>query len=188
MKKFIISGILMSLFVVVFAFNARAQMMNYGATGTPSATGGQTAQEEAQGKIIWEQLQSKTTTCANLKDEDFYVLGEYFMGQMMGSSHEAMNTIMVQQLGTRGETQMHIVMGKRLSGCDTSAAYSAGGIGFMPMMQMMWGGWSSPFGYNSMMNFEYGFSFSSWIFAVASIAWLIVGILAIVLLWKKIKK
>src|SRR3989338_812180 len=47
------------------------------------------------------------------------------------------------------DEQIHIVMGKRLSGCDTSAIFPAISGGWMPMMNMMWGGWSSPFGNNS---------------------------------------
>ena len=81
------------------------------------------------------------------------------MGQMIGTSHEAMNTMMEQMMGKEGEEQMHVVMGKRLSGCDTSAAIPSQGVGFMPMMQMMMGGlpagqagWSSPFGSNNSTN------------------------------------
>lgn len=85
------------------------------------------------------KLQTKQTTCADLSEEDFSVLGEYFMGQMIGTSHEAMNTMMEQMMGKEGEEQMHVVMGKRLSGCDTSAAIPSQGVGFMPMMQMMMG-------------------------------------------------
>jgi putative membrane protein len=46
-------------------------------------------------------------------------------------------------------------MGKRLSGCDPQAAYPAQSQGLMSMMNMMTGGWSSPFrsnqGNNPMM-------------------------------------
>lgn len=81
------------------------------------------------------------------------------MGQMMGSFHAAMNAMMIQTHGEQGEEQIHIAMGKRLSGCDTSATIPFQSSGWM---QMMWGGWSSPFGFNStnnMMNFGYGFWF-----------------------------
>jgi hypothetical protein len=43
-----------------------------------------------------------------LTDEDFGALGEYFMGQMMGSSHSAMNQMMVNMMGEEGEKQ-HIM-------------------------------------------------------------------------------
>jgi hypothetical protein len=43
-------------------------------------------------------------------------------------------------------------MGKRLSGCDTSAEFPSQGVGFMPMIQMMMGGWSSPMGSNQSNN------------------------------------
>lgn len=142
-----------------------------------------TAQEEAEGKAVWERLQAEQTACTDLSDDDFGALGEYFMGQMMGNSHSAMNQMMVNMMGTEGEEQAHIVMGKRLSGCDTSAAFPSQGIGFMPMMQMMWGGWSSPLGFNStndMMNFGYGFSIFGRLFMFLWWGLIIIAIAALV--------
>ncbi len=144
---------------------------------------GHTAREEAEGKLVWEQLREKQVVCKDVSDENFETLGEYFMGQMMGESHEAMNAMLVQMMGEEGEEQMHAVMGKRLSGCDTSAAFPAKGVGFMPMMQMM-GGWSSPSGFtqrnNSMMNFGLTpFGGFGWIFMVLWWVLVIAGILAL---------
>lgn len=93
-----------------------------------------TTQEEAKGKAIWEQLQAKQIQCKDLKDDDFDVLGEYFMGQRLGASHANMNAMMKQMMGDAGETQMHITLGKRLSGCDPQAAAPVNGSRFMPMM------------------------------------------------------
>lgn len=107
-----------------------------------------TVREEAEGKEVWQKLQSREIECASVSDDAFEVLGEYFMGQMVGDSHAAMNQMMTNRMGEEGEKQMHLVMGKRLSGCDTAAAFPAQGAGFMPMMNMMWGGWSSPYGSN----------------------------------------
>ena len=101
-----------------------------------------TAREEQEGKGLWDTLQAKEIACENLSDEQFGVLGEYFMGQMAGESHAAMNAMMIQAHGEDGEEQIHIIMGKRLSGCNTSAAFPAISGGWMPMMNMMWGGWS----------------------------------------------
>ena len=152
--------------------------------GSNSTPDDHTAREEAEGKATWEKLQAKQTACTDLSDEDFGALGEYFMGQMMGSSHSAMNQMMVNMMGEEGEEQIHIVMGKRLSGCDTSAAFPSQGVGFMPMMQMMMGGWSSPFGFNptnnSMMNFGYGFGFFGWLFMLLWWVLIIVAVIALV--------
>src|SRR3989338_7421158 len=82
-----------------------------------------TAREEQEGKELWNKLQAKEIACENLGDEQYGVLGEYFMGTMAGDSHAAMNAMMIQAHGEDGEEQIHIVMGKRLSGCDTSAAF-----------------------------------------------------------------
>mgnify|MGYP001607227913 CR=1 FL=1 len=164
--------------------------------GVVFAQSDHTAREEAEGKIVWEKLQAKQIQCSDLSDENFGALGEYFMGTMLGASHEAMNNMMIQMMGEKGEEQMHVVMGKRLSGCDTSAAFPSQGVGFMPMMQMMTGGpagipsgsngvkWSSPFGFNStnnMMNFGFtplgGFG---WIFMILWWALIIAGIVALI--------
>ena len=143
-----------------------------------------TAREEAEGRAVWDKLQAKQVGCVDLSDEDFGALGEYFMGQMTGDSHEAMNAMMTQMMGEEGEEAMHVVMGKRLSGCDTSAAFPSQGVGFMPMMQMMMGGWSSPFGNNStnnMMNFGFtSFSWFGWIFMILFWVLVIVGIIALI--------
>ena len=92
------------------------------------------AEEQAAGKVVWDKLQNKEVQCKDLTDEDFDVLADFFMGNMMGANHEAMNTMMAQRLGEEGEEQMHIAMGKRLSGCDTTAAFPQGSEYFMPMM------------------------------------------------------
>ena len=127
-----------------------------------------TAREEKEGKVIWEKLQAKQITCDELSDGDFGALGEYYMGQMVGDSHEAMNQMMTNMMGKEGEEQMHVVMGKRLSGCDTSAK----------------GGVNSMMGFGNMMGWG-GFGL------LASLFWIIIFVDLILLgvwLWKKITK
>ena len=97
------------------------------------------SEEIAAGLAVLQKLQNKELTCATLSDQNFKLLGEYFMGQMMGDSHEAMNDAIVQRIGLVGQEAMHIAMGKRFSGCDVSAALPMGGGGFFPMVQMMGG-------------------------------------------------
>ena len=143
-----------------------------------------TAREEKEGKELWDKLQAKEVACADLNDEQYGVLGEYFMGQMAGESHAAMNAMMIQAHGEDGEEQIHIVMGKRLSGCDTSASFPAISGGWMPMMNMMWGGWSSPFGNNNstnnMMNLGFEpFGSFGWIFMILWWVVIIAGIVAL---------
>lgn len=129
--------ILLALFLSLPYVVAAQGMMNSSVT---SPANDHTVREEAGGKDLWQKFQDKVVTCDSLTQEQFAALGEYFMGQMMGDSHAAMNQMMIQMMGEAGEEQMHIVMGKRLSGCDTSAAYPMSGAGFMPMMNMMMGG------------------------------------------------
>lgn len=93
----------------------------------------------ADGLAILQKLQSKEVTCADLSDQSFEFMGEYFMGQMMGTSHAAMNEAIRQRLGEAGEVATHISMGKRFSGCNPTAPLPIDGGGFFPMVQMMGG-------------------------------------------------
>lgn len=182
MKKIIFFTI--SIFGISLLFNGI--VLAQGMMGTNAiSSDGHTAREEAEGKAVWEKLQAKELACKDLSDDNFGTLGEYFMGQMTGTSHEAMNNMMIQMMGEEGEEQMHVVMGKRLSGCDTSAAIPSQGVGFMPMMQMMMGGWSSPFGSNqsnnSMMNFGFTpFGAFGWVFMILWWVLIIAGIVALI--------
>src|SRR3989344_1550116 len=182
----LIFTILAAVVIGSFAANVNAQMM--GGFSNTSVDWNEvvehTAREEQEGKKLWKKLQTKEVTCADLNDEQYGVLGEYFMGQMAGDSHVAMNTMMIQAHGEDGEEQIHIVMGKRLSGCDTSAAFPAISGGWMPMMNIMWGGWTSPFSNNStnnMMNFGFGpFGGFGWIFMILWWVLIISGIVALI--------
>ena len=99
------------------AFGSLKMMpMMWGGNEQASDDGAQ-AKEEAEGKALYEKLQAKQARCQDLKDNDFELIGEYMMGQRAGASHEQMNAMMKQMMGTDGEEQMHIIMGKKLSGC-----------------------------------------------------------------------
>jgi putative membrane protein len=170
-----------------FASSASAQMMGGFSNSTADweEVVAHTIREEKEGKELWDKFQAKEVACENLNDEQFGVLGEYFMGTMTGESHPAMNAMLMQMHGEEGEEQMHIIMGKRLSGCDTSASLAAEWSGGMPMMNMMWGGWSSGFNNNltnnNMMNFGFGtmggfgfiFMILWWVLIIAGIVALI---------------
>ena len=186
MKKLIFT-IFAAIVISPFATTANAQMMGGFSNSSVDwdAVVEHTLREEQEGKELWNKLQAKEVVCTNLNDGQFGVLGEYFMGQMAGDSHAAMNAMMIQTHGEEGEEQIHIVMGKRLSGCDTSAAFPAGSGGWMPMMNMMWGGGSSPFGgnnsTNNMMNFGFGtIGGFGWIFMALWWVLIIAGIVAII--------
>src|SRR3989344_3543867 len=168
MKRFIIilTAIFSLLFLLIRAMPAQSQ--------TTSPIDNHTASEEAEGKVIWEKLQAKQIECKDLTDENYGSLGEYYMGQMMGNSHAAMNTMMERMMGKEGEEQMHIAMGKRLSGCDTSAQLPQNGVGFMPMMWMLGGGG------NPMMGGWNGFCLLGWIPMLLFWILLILGVVALI--------
>src|SRR3989338_2984739 len=118
------------LFVYIFVFMFAA-----------SGAHGQITEDETAGKAILEKLQRKEVVCANLTDNDFNLLGDYYMGEMMGSSHKTMDKLMVERMGEQNERLMHMAMGKRFSGCDTSASFPSQGVGFLPMMGYGGFGW-----------------------------------------------
>ncbi len=182
------------VFVFAFGINAHAQMMGMPKAST-STTMTETQQEEAEGKAIWDKLQNKEVTCKDLKDDDFDVLADFFMANMMGANHEAMNEMMADRLGEDGEKQLHIAMGKRLSGCDTSAELPKGSEYFIPMMggHMSQGGmmndrkdWDeSRGGYDGDMMSHGGFGFFHLIFPILGFIFLFLGS---IFFWNGIKR
>lgn len=204
--KNVVFAIFAAVIFSLFAAGVNAQMSApYGTESSRLGMGGfsnstadwesaveHTAREEKEGKELWDKLQAKEVKCSDLGDEKYGALGEYFMGAMMGNSHAAMNAMMIQAHGKEGEEKIHIVMGKRLSGCDASAAFPSQTVGFMPMMQMMGGwpygsgsGWSSPFGLNnginSMMNYGFmPFGLFGWFFMVLVWALIIFGVFSLI--------
>src|SRR3989339_325050 len=184
-----------SLAILIFAFSLSVPslsfaqgMMDFNNTSTQNDDG-HTAREEAEGKEIWGKLQSGELKCEDLSDENFGALGEYFMGQMAGDSHETMNAMMIRMMGEEGEEEMHVAMGKRMSGCEPNAAIPQNMMnsGMMQMMigSGMMGNWSNSSALNnnftnpmSMMNF--GFAPFGWIFMILFWALVIAGIVALI--------
>lgn len=188
MKKNVFFTISISVIFLLFSGIVFAQGMMGFPNSSPDDTAIQSQRkEEQEGKNILDDLNNKTVVCSEISDSDFEKIGEYFMGQSIGdiSRHIAMNEMMKRMVGEKGEEQTHIAMGKRLSGCDASAAFPTQNVGFLPMMNMMWGGWSSSFGLNqennSMMNFGSTlFGWFGWIFMILLWVLIIVGIVALI--------
>jgi len=128
-------------------------MMGFSNTSTDNTAVQSQQQEEQEGQKFINKLKNQTSTCSQLTDADFEKIGEYFMGQSIGNTqkHIAMNDMMKRMMGEKGEEQAHQAMGKRLSGCNTTAAFPAQDNGFLPMMGMLgmiggsnqWGGRTS---------------------------------------------
>ena len=188
MKKFIFSIIGLIGFTLVLSGSVFAQGMMGFSNSTIDNTAIQSQQaEEQEGAKLLDELNTKIIICQKLTDDNFEKIGEYYMGKMIGDTarHIAMNSMMQSMMGQTGEEQAHIAMGKRISGCDTSAEFPSQGTGFMPMMQMMMGGWSSPVGSNqsnnSMMNFGFGtFGGFGWVFMILWWVLIIAGIVALI--------
>jgi len=142
-----------------------------------------TAREEVEGKEIWEKLQAKQLECKNLTDEQYGSLGEYFMGQSIGDTqrHALMNQMMTSMMGEEGEEQMHVAMGKRVSGCEPNAQVPSNRVSFMPMMWMMGGGGNPMMGtgWGNMMGGWNGFGILGWIPMLLFWVLLILGVVAL---------
>ena len=184
MKKILLTAIiLITLLLTPSSAFAQGMMGNW--TGSPSSaiSDDHTAREEAGGKEIWEKLQAKQLECKNLTDEQYGSLGEYFMGQSIGNTqrHALMNQMMTNMMGEEGEEQMHVAMGKRLSGCEPNAQVPSNGVGFMPMMWMMGGGGNPMMGtgWGNMMGGWNGFGILGWIPMLLFWILLILGVVAL---------
>ena len=187
MKKIFFITTFVLGFALPTGFSSAQGMMGFSNSSPDNAAIQSQQQEEREGKTFLDNLNSKTITCSQLKDADFEKIGEYFMGQSTGDTarHIAMNDMMKPMMGGQGEEQLHIAWGKRGSGCDTSGAFPSQSTGFAPMMNMMWGGWSSPLGSNqsnnSMMNFGFmPFGGFGWIFMILWWVLIIAGIVALI--------
>lgn len=182
MKRFTI--LILAFFLLGFMVSGKSMQAQ-----ATSPSDDHTAREEAEGKKVWDKLQAKQLECKDLTDENYGSLGEYYMGQMTGNSHAAMNIMMERMMGKDGEEQIHIVMGKRLSGCNTSAQLPQNGLGFMPMMWMMGstgspqvGGGGNPmmgFGGNNIMGGWNAFGLLGWIPMLLFWILLILGVVAL---------
>ncbi len=185
MKTTLLSFAIALFAIVPFTGIAHAQMMyGYGYNGYGGMMGGYgyesaasssaaTSTSDVAGQTLWNQLSAKQISCNQLTNSDFASLGDYFMGAMMGSAHEAADQQMTYALGAQGDEQMHIAMGERLSGCNPSAAYPQGGENFFPSMMGGWGmmGYGYPGG-----GISYGFGYSpfGWLLEIGW--WILVAV------------
>lgn len=196
MKKLIL---ILSVFAVfLWVKPAFAQMMggNYQGEATPSQSDIQDEQNmQDAGQQIYQNLQNKKITCQNLTSDDYEKLGEYFMGQAAGSAqnHVYWDRRIQTMMGENGDAQMHIVWGKRGSGCLSNAPIPSDTPSFLNGMMNYEPSNKQGGGYN-MMGFGYGMmnGYYGWGGSLLSVAVCLVVLVDLVLLgvylWKKIGK
>lgn len=141
-------------------------------------------QEELAGKDLWMQIQNQQLVCATVSDEQFRLMGEFFMGQMMGDAHRAMNNRLLASLGKEASNETHITFGKRLSGCNRDAAYTNAYLRFMPMMGMMFenGNWDGAYAYRTkmMQNMYTYYGSNGWDgWVIICLWWILIGALIV---------
>jgi preprotein translocase subunit SecG len=193
MKKIIIllTPIFLFLGLSINISSARAQGMMGQVNNTNTITVAATAKDEADGKAVWEKLQSNKLACKDISDDEFDVLGDYYMGQNLGSteSHDAMNIRMKNMMGEEAEKQMHIFW-QATKWLRHELSIPANGSTYLPMMgfgNMMNNGWgnNNQGGFVSMMGFNGTnpiFSQATWFLALLFLA------LGIIYFWKGINK
>src|SRR3989339_748573 len=192
MKKLILVPILLlTMLMTPSAALAQGMMDNWGSSPSSITSDDHTAREEVEGKEIWEKLQAKQLECNNLTDEQYGSLGEYFMGQSIGNTqrHALMNQMMTNMMGEEGEEEMHVAMGKRMSGCEPDAAIPQSMMS-SGMMQLMIGSgmmdnWLNSSAFNNYFTnpssmFDFGFASFGWIFMILFWVLVIVGIVALI--------
>lgn len=200
MKKTIIYlGTFLALILVAGTANAQMMRNGYGMMGYyPAATSSVSASQDpdiAAGRQLWSELQAQKTQCSQFTTTNFNNLGDYFMQQMMGSAHQAMEQTIINQSGQAGLDAMHVAMGERFSGCNPNAAFPTGMMGCgMPMMGLYGyynnGASSTPqnnnpyfnmmgYGYGPMMGYGYADPWG-WVFMVLFWVLIIVGIIVLV--------
>jgi hypothetical protein len=135
---------------------------------------------EVAGQSLIEQLQNKTISCTSLTQGDYENIDEYYMSLMMGSGHDAMDQSIVSRYGEAYDTNMHIAMGERFSGCNTNVAFPSGITGFGPMMG---GNYIDGNGYNG--GYGWGGSFFMGIFGILAIIGLVAVIKWVITFTKK---
>ena len=206
MKKAIIyfglSAVALLAFAGMGAGAAHAQMMGrYGTNGayggmmngwtypwTSSSSEQQMSASDTQiiatGRALYQQLQAGQIQCSALTQDDFENLGEYFMQQVTGTGHPAMDAMITNMMGPEGDAAIHIAWGERYSGCYANAAlpgaWSTSGdnsnyYGFMPMM-----GYYGGYGYGPMMGWGYGGGWLGWILMALFWVLVIVGIITLI--------
>lgn len=192
-QKILLSSILFLFFLLFFLNAVSAQMTNRQNLSIAKEEVAKHQEEEQSGKDIFENLQKEETSCQKLTEDDYKRMGDYFMFRMIGDTrnHVIMDKMMGQMMGEEGEEQMHVVLGKRGSGCDKNAAIPEN----MPWMfgwmfkNIQGGGVNNmmgPFGTGGMMGYGFG-TFS----VIGTIFWIVILIDLILLgiwLWKQINK
>ena len=101
----------------------------------PASALAQGGSDQAGGAAILRSVQQGQKSCNQLTGSDLELVGEAWMGQVLGSTqaHDAMNNLMASMMGSSGEEQMHQFMGRRAGGCGGGTAP----VGFAAMMGRM---------------------------------------------------
>ncbi len=122
-----------------------------------------------------EEIIKMKVACENLSEEQFEILGDYYMEQLHpGELHEAMDERMGGE-GSSSLTQMHIAMGKAFY-CGERGAVPSSMMNTM-MGRGMMGGYGMMAGYNYNTSSSHGFWILLWIVVILLVALIILIIL-----------
>lgn len=109
---FLLTILLAFYLFTIKATKANAQMMG---GSVSQEIYNHTAQEEAEGQVIYSNLISGQINANQLTNDELGKIGEYLMGRMAGNTlrHARMNQMMINMMGESGEEAVHINMGRR---------------------------------------------------------------------------
>ncbi len=195
-----ISLLIMSFLFLLFSPKTNAQMMGgyQGQTSLSQSDIQNEQNDQNAGQDIYQKLQNGQVTCQQLTDDNFDKLGDYFMWKSLGSTqaHAVMDKRITQMMGDQGNTQMHIALGKRGSGCFSNFNIPSNTPPFM-MGMMNNSAYANGGGVKNMMgNWGWNGSMMGWTgfgsFNLLSFLFCIVVFIDLVLLgvylWKQIRK
>ncbi len=129
--KYILGATIGTMFLLTPAVVSAQAMMGQSYTSNSGLS------DTQKGETVYNNLQNKQTTCGQLSNIDFDELGDFYMSRMMGSSSDGvMDQQIVRYMGNTANTQMHIALAKRLSGCNPNAIYPASASNYAPVAGM----------------------------------------------------
>lgn len=130
--------------------------------------------QTANGLTIYEDVLTGKVKCADLKDSDFFAVGDYVLNQGTQAQKTALDTYIKQYKGTMSDNDFSTLMGKYFTGCAVPGADGTG------LTNAPAGNNKGAFNYNG-----YGYwGMMSWIGSLFSIISFLIGLVVLIIVVK----
>ena len=80
--------------------------------------------QTSSGLTIYQNFLMGKVKCADLKDSDFFAVGDYVLKQVPEAQRTSLNVYINQYKGTLNDNEFSTLMGKIFTGCETAAELS----------------------------------------------------------------